>query len=159
MKPKRVSLSQVLLTLFAGVLVLFAGMPAAGAEWACQPTRPDMLGPMYKPDAPVRSSVGTGYLLSGAVRSAADCSPIPGARIELWLTGVSGRYDDDHRATVLADTAGGYRFESNFPPPYARRPSHIHLRVTADGFQTLVTQHYPTAGTTAATFDLVLIPR
>ncbi|CAA9573800.1 MAG: hypothetical protein AVDCRST_MAG88-2608, partial [uncultured Thermomicrobiales bacterium] len=47
-------------------------------------------------------------------------------------------------------------FESNAPPPYAGRPPHIHIRVTAPGFPPLVTQHYPRAGQSTATFDLVL---
>jgi protocatechuate 3,4-dioxygenase beta subunit len=44
------------------------------------------------------------------------------------------------------------------PVVYGGRPPHIHVRVFAPGFQTLVTQHYPTAGQTEATFDLVLLP-
>jgi protocatechuate 3,4-dioxygenase beta subunit len=91
------------------------------------------------------------------VRSSADCRPIPGARVELWLAGPGG-YDDDHRATVIADDAGRYVFESGRPRPYERRPPHIHLRVAHPGFRTLVTQHYPAQGRTDATFDLVLAP-
>jgi len=108
--------------------------------------------------APVRQRVGTGYVLAGVVRSAKDCAPIPGARIELWLAGPDGRYDDDHRATVITDGKGRYRFESNAPPPYYGRPPHIHLRVSAKGFATLVTQHYPEQGRTDGNFDIVLIP-
>lgn len=124
----------------------------------CEPTHEDYLGPFYKPNAPVRSSVGRGYVLSGVVRSAVDCSPIAQARIELWLAGPDGRYDDDHRATVFADRSGAYRFESAFPSAYTGRPPHIHLRVSAPGFKTLVTQHYPQEGRTEGRFDLVLIP-
>ncbi len=124
----------------------------------CEPTREDHLGPFYEPNAPVRSSVGQGYLLSGAVRSAADCSAIAAARIEFWLTGPDGHYDDAHRATVLADSSGGYRFESNFPRAYSGRPPHIHIRVSAPGFRTLVTQHYPEQGQTGGSFELVLVP-
>jgi protocatechuate 3,4-dioxygenase beta subunit len=42
---------------------------------------------------------------------------------------------------------------------YAGRPPHIHIRVTAAGHRTLVTQHYPAAGQATATFDLVLRPQ
>jgi protocatechuate 3,4-dioxygenase beta subunit len=93
----------------------------------------------------------------GIVRST-DCSPIPGATIELWLAGPNRVYDDDHRATIFADSSGSYRFESNVPPPYAGRPPHIHLRVSAKGYKTLVTQHYPATGKTDAIFDIVLVP-
>lgn len=125
----------------------------------CEPTREDELGPFYKPDAPVRAAVGTGYVLSGAVRSAGNCRAIPGARIELWLANPQGEYDDAHRATVITDSSGEYRFESNLPVPYAGRPPHIHIRASATGFRALVTQHYPASGQTGATFDLVLPPQ
>jgi len=141
-------------------LVLLSG-PAAGAgreEGACPATRADSLGPFYVPGAPLRAKVGQGYVLAGTVRSAAGCEPIGGARVELWLAGRDGRYDQDHRATVVAAADGGYRFESNRPEPYAGRPPHIHLRVTAPGFRTLVTQHYPRAGESAGALDLVLVP-
>jgi protocatechuate 3,4-dioxygenase beta subunit len=61
-----------------------------------------MLGPFYEPGAPVRTSVGSGYVLSGAVLAANECKPIPNARIEFWLANPRGDYDDAHRATVIA---------------------------------------------------------
>lgn len=140
----------------AGGSLVPAETSAAPAP-SCTPTRPDALGPFYKPNAPIRSSVGTGYVLTGTVRSAVGCTPLPGVRIEFWQTAPNGQYDDDHRATVIADREGRYRFESNFPPGYAGRPPHIHIRVTADRHQTLVTQHYPSPGQTQGTFDLVLV--
>jgi protocatechuate 3,4-dioxygenase beta subunit len=125
---------------------------------SCEPTRPDMLGPFYEPGAPVRTSVGSGYVLSGAVLAAEDCKPISNARIEFWLANPDGEYDDAHRATVFAGERGRYRFESNVPVSYGGRPPHIHVRVTAPGYRELVTQHYPDAGQTKANFDLVLKP-
>jgi protocatechuate 3,4-dioxygenase beta subunit len=124
----------------------------------CEPTRPDMLGPFYEPNAPVRTSVGSGYVLSGAVLGADGCEPVPDARIEFWLANPGGEYDDAHRATVLAGERGGYRFESNVPVSYGGRPPHIHVRVSAPGHRELVTQHYPDAGQREANFDLVLEP-
>jgi len=102
--------------------------------------------------------VGKGYLLQGTIRSSANCSPVPSAIVELWLAGPNGEYDDAHRATVVADASGAYRFESNIPTPYYGRPAHIHLRVSAPDFATLVTQHYPVVGRNDARFDVVLIP-
>ncbi len=128
------------------------------AETPCQPTPPDSLGPFYESNAPVRSSVGKGYVLTGLVKSAGDCSSIAGVRIEFWLAGPDGKYDGDHRATVFSDESGRYWFESNFPPGYFGRPSHIHIRVSADGYRTLVTQHYPVKGGAEGTFNLVIIP-
>jgi protocatechuate 3,4-dioxygenase beta subunit len=124
----------------------------------CEPTRPDMLGPFYEPNAPVRTSVGSGYVLSGAVLAADGCEPVRDARIEFWLANPRGEYDDAHRATVFAGERGRYRFESNVPVSYGGRPPHIHVRVTAPGYRELVTQHYPDPGQTEAKFDLVLEP-
>lgn len=139
--------------------VSFGAATVAGSQPVkCEPTREDQLGPFYEPNAPLRTSVGEGYVLNGTVRSAADCSATAGARIEFWLAGPGGRYDDDHRATVLADESGAYRFESNFPPGYSGRPPHIHIRVSAPGYRTLVTQHYPEKGRTEGSFELVLTP-
>jgi protocatechuate 3,4-dioxygenase beta subunit len=123
----------------------------------CTPTPPDALGPFYKPNAPERDSVGKGYEMSGRVMSSRDCLPIPQARIELWMAGPEGDYKDDFRATVIPNKSGDYRFESHPPPSYASRPPHIHVRVTADGFKTLITQHYPESGSSRGEFDLVLI--
>src|SRR5687768_10413387 len=75
---------------------------AATGHVNCKPTQPDMLGPFYEPGAPVRTSVGSGYVLSGTVLGAQECKPIPNARIEFWLANPSGDYDDAHRATVFA---------------------------------------------------------
>ena len=146
-------------SLVAPDVMCCARAAAAGSDDPrCPPTAPEPLGPFYKANAPVRTSVGQGYLLRGTVRSAADCRPIAGAQIEFWLAGPNGQYDDDHRATVFSDNSGSYQFESNFPPKYSFRPPHIHLRVSAAGFQTLVTQHYPVKGHTQGNFDLVLVP-
>jgi protocatechuate 3,4-dioxygenase beta subunit len=141
------------------VLVALAlGTPASSDALAskCRATAPDSLGPFYEPGAPVRSRVGTGYLLRGRVLSATTCLPLRRARIEFWLVNEQGEYDDAHRATIFAGTDGRYRFQSNRPVGYASRPPHIHVRVTARGYRTLVTQHYPRAGRARAVFDLVL---
>ena len=139
---------------------LLLGLAAApgNSEEKCKPTEPDALGPFYQPGAPVRASVGKGYVLSGVVQSAATSLPVAGAQLEFWLAGPDGSYDDAHRATVFSDDSGTYRFESNFPPRYSFRPPHIHLRISAAGFLTLITQHYPETGRAEGTFDVVLRP-
>jgi protocatechuate 3,4-dioxygenase beta subunit len=128
-----------------------------GRSAKCKPTQPDMLGPFYEPDAPVRTSVGSGYVLSGTVLGAAECKPIPNARIEFWLANPRGDYDDAHRATVFAGQRGEYRLESNVPVSYGGRPPHIHVRVRAPGYEELVTQHYPQRSQRKTDFDLVLL--
>lgn len=140
-------------------LLLLPLTPATTAEYRCPPTPPDADGPFYRPGAPLRNTLGSGYLLFGEVKSARDCRPIPGARIEIWLVGPDGRYDDRWRATVLAGADGRYNFSSHVPPPYGSRPPHIHLIVNASGYAELITQHYPAPGTGMALFDLVLMPQ
>ena len=131
---------------------------STNSDTKCEPTPADYLGPFYKAGAPVRSRVGKGYQLTGLVISSADCLPIAEAVIELWLTGPDGSYDDDHRATIFSNCSGQYQFESNFPPAYSGRPPHIHIQVSANGFNTLATQHYPAAGQKAGEFEIVLLP-
>jgi protocatechuate 3,4-dioxygenase beta subunit len=139
-------------------LILMAAWAAARApaQQALRPTPSDALGPFYKPGAPMRSSVGQGYGLSGRVLSARDGRPLPEAVLELWLAGPDGEYADDYRATLVADAEGRYLFTCHVPVPYAGRPAHIHLRVSAAGHEVLVTQHYPQRGRREAVFELVL---
>jgi hypothetical protein len=95
---------------------------------------------------------------AGVIRSIADCTPIADTRIEFWLAGPDGTFDADHRATVIADASGTYRFESNFPPAYDGNPPHIFVRVTAPAHQPLVTRHYPIINQSEGTLDLIVIP-
>jgi protocatechuate 3,4-dioxygenase beta subunit len=139
------------------LLLLLPGI-AAGAGYRCPPTPPDADGPFYRPDAPIRSRIGTGYVLMGEVKSAADCKPIGGAKIEIWMAGPDGIYGDLWRATTFARPDGRYHFASHVPGHYGSRPPHIHLIVNAPGFGELITQHYLVPGAGEAVFDLVLIP-
>jgi len=140
------------------MIVLFVPNAGLTVDYKCSPTPEDSLGPFYKPNAPQRLSVGEGYVLSGTVNSAKDCAVIPGAKIEFWLASPDGRYDDEHRASVFSQHSGDYRFSSSPPPKYNFRPPHIHIRVSAENFQTLVTQHYPSKGASEGNFPLVLKP-
>jgi len=149
----------IVLWLFFSVL-LPSSRPAVAIMGGnrCTPTAEDAQGPFYRPDAPLRDKLGEGYLLTGQVKSAADCRALPEAKIEIWMTGPDGRYEDKWRATTYSGADGYYRFESHFPGPYGSRPPHIHLIVNAPGYKELVTQHYPEPGTSGGTFDLVLMP-
>jgi len=144
------------------MLILFGlslfGTPSLAQDYACPPTPEDEMGPFYRPGAAVRARVGSGYIVAGQVLSAGDCRPLAKARIEYWLTNEYGRYSHSHRGTIFSDGAGRYRFETNPPGHYTGRPPHIHLRISAPGHHTLVTQHYPKKGETRAEFDLVLRP-
>ncbi|QWV95588.1 intradiol ring-cleavage dioxygenase [Geomonas oryzisoli] len=140
------------------LLLLVNATSSSGLAASCPPTPWDEIGPFYRPNAPVRDTIGKGYLLSGTVRSSADCSPIPKARIEFWQAGPDGRYDDAYRATVYSDSRGRYRLQTFPAVPYANRPPHIHILVDVKEFEGLVTQHYPKRGAQKAQLDLVLVP-
>ena len=88
----------------------------AAAQPPCAPTRPDMLGPFYKPDAPARARTGSGLVVSGAVRSTKGCVPLPGARVEWWSADERGEYRDELPLTADVPTRlillGGVPFES-----------------------------------------------
>ena len=131
---------------------------ASAATPACAPTRPDGLGPFYEPNAPERDKTGQGLVISGTVRSARGCHALEGARIEWWSANSRGDYDAAHRATQQADADGRYHYTTDFPGRYPGRPPHVHVRVTAPGHRTLVTQVYPRQAQTALDADLVLVP-
>lgn len=151
----------VLLAASLGALAGIAGGTAAPQLPAarCPLTPADGGDPFYVPNTPLRSHVGTGFLLTGIVRSGIDCSALRGARVEFWLRGPDGQYDDAHRGTIITDATGRYRVESNFPGGSSGGiQPHIHLRVAVPGYRTLVTIYFPEAGATAGTLDLVLEP-
>lgn len=132
---------------------------ASAAPPACVPTRTDSLGPFYEPKASERDSTGQGLVISGVVRSARDCSALGGARLEWWSANQHGDYDAAHRATQPASADGRYRYTTDFPGRYPGRPPHLHVRVTAPGYRTLVTQVYPQQAQTSLSVDLVLVPQ
>lgn len=137
--------------------IALAVLPAVAPAQTCAPTKPDALGPFYVPGAPERERTGRGLVVSGTVRSTAGCRALQGARIEWWSAGQSGDYDDAHRAAQRTDAEGRYRYETDFPGKYPGRPPHLHLRVTAPGHRTLITQIYPTPGQATIDTDLVLV--
>jgi protocatechuate 3,4-dioxygenase beta subunit len=139
-----------------GLLLILMTAVSATAGPRCVPTGPDMEGPFYKPGAPARDATGRGLVVSGIVRSADTCEPIAGARVEWWQAGPRGEYDDAHRGSQVTGASGTYRFDTDFPPPYAGRPSHIHFKAEATGYRKLTTQLYPRGGQSAVGFDLVL---
>lgn len=126
-------------------------------EGDCETTT-DILGPYYRPNAPIRSNMrinnATGQLaiLSGQIKHK-DCkTPLNNACIELWHCDAAGVYDNDspdfkYRAKTFCDKNGNYSFETIIPVPYdvgngTIRPAHFHLMISAPGYQNLITQLY-----------------
>src|SRR5215471_15252401 len=50
----------------------------------CKPTFDDSVSPSYVPNAPERTIVGTGHVVTGVVLSSKDCQPITDAKLEFW---------------------------------------------------------------------------
>ncbi|OKJ91426.1 intradiol ring-cleavage dioxygenase [Amycolatopsis sp. CB00013] len=110
-----------------------------------------------------RGAAGTPCHVSGQVRDT-DGTPIPGARVDVWEADEDGFYDvqytDDRtagRGWLRTGPGGEYRFWSVLPAPYPiphdgpvgdllkaagrgpMRPAHLHFKVTAPGYRTLIT--------------------
>ena len=121
------------------------------------------------PERPLGADVANGAegepcLVRGCVRGFAG-EPIAGAAIEVWQADAKGLYDiqydelDEHRARATLRSAqdGSYHFRSivatSYPIPHDGpvgqllealnrhpwRPAHLHFRITAPGYETLVT--------------------
>jgi catechol 1,2-dioxygenase len=116
-------------------------------------------------DARRRGRYGVG--LPGQVRSV-DGDALAGATVELWHADDAGFYSQfapglpewNLRGIVIADADGRFRFNTVQPAPYqiphdgatgalisaagwhAWRPAHLHLKVSAPGYQLVTTQLY-----------------
>jgi catechol 1,2-dioxygenase len=124
------------------------------------PTTTDILGPFYRPGAPLRKNLNPpGFKqnilhLSGTIFKENGTAPMDNCLIEIWQCKPDGFYDnvsDDYlyRAGQQVGTNGKYHFITAIPVPYANkennnefRPAHIHLRISAKGQQDLITQIY-----------------
>jgi len=121
------------------------------ANAGCPLTIDDGVSGTYVPDVPVRSKVGTGHVLTGRVLSGRDCSPIPGAKVELWPEYAGRGHPYSARATLFTDASGGYRFECD-------PQDHIHMRISANGYVAIGQNSYHPQGRRTGTFDIVLAP-
>src|SRR5919112_4786679 len=65
----------------------------------------------YIPDAPERASLGQGFIITGLVRAARGCQPLPDVRVQVWLATETGG-EQDNRASVRTDDNGRYRIET-----------------------------------------------
>jgi hydroxyquinol 1,2-dioxygenase len=116
--------------------------------------------------------------VSGTVRGT-DGAPVAAARMDVWESDEDGFYDVQYadgrmanRAHFFTDENGGYRFWCVRPAPYPiphdgpvgdlltaagrgpMRPAHIHFKVEAPGFRTLIT-HIFAAGSEYLDSDAV----
>jgi len=154
---RRTFIKDTALTAMAVSAAGFIRFNGTNYEGDCETTT-DILGPYYRPNAPVRSDMrikndkGQLVELSGIVKHK-DCkTPLKGACVELWHCDGSGVYDNEspefkYRAKTYCDDKGNYSFKTILPVPYdvgngSIRPAHFHLLISAAGYQTLITQLY-----------------
>jgi catechol 1,2-dioxygenase len=121
-------------------------------------TTSDILGPFYRPDSPVKNNLvikgekGELVELLGKIKHQDCTTPYKNAKVELWHCDGNGVYDNSssefkYRGTTFSDENGNYSFQTVLPVPYdidngQIRPAHFHLMITAEGYQSLVTQLY-----------------
>ena len=100
----------------------------------------------------IENAAGQLVILSGQVKHK-DCkTPLKNACVELWHCDGAGVYDNDspdfkYRAKTYCDENGNYNFKTIIPVPYDVgngniRPAHYHMMVSAEGYQSLITQLY-----------------
>ena len=103
-----------------------------------------------------RAGVPLGLLLQ--VVSADDCTPVKGARVDVWHADALGYYSgypgqsDAHnistegghflRGTQFSDEAGLVKFTTVYPGWYRGRTAHIHVKVFLDDKTVLTAQLY-----------------
>jgi protocatechuate 3,4-dioxygenase beta subunit len=74
----------------------------------------------YIPDASERASLGSGFVITGRVRAVADCTPLEGVRVQVWLATETGG-EQDNRASVRTGPDGRYRIETDPTIPSSHR--------------------------------------
>ncbi|MBA3747270.1 MAG: hypothetical protein H0W96_07210 [Solirubrobacterales bacterium] len=96
------------------------------AERDCRATQSNPGGTNnYIPDAPKRDSLGSGFVITGLVRSADGCRPLDGVRVQVWLATQTGG-EQDNRASVHTGSDGRYRIETEPTVPQFGEPN-IHV--------------------------------
>ena len=123
-------------------------------------TTTDILGPFYRPNAPIRTNInppdysGPQFHLSGSVYREDGKTPFSNCLVEIWQCDEYKVYDNTtdefrYRGSQRVGKNGKYHFVTVHPIPYpidaagaVYRPAHIHMRISGDGQQDLITQIY-----------------
>jgi protocatechuate 3,4-dioxygenase beta subunit len=148
------------LLLVAGVgalVVLVVPGVAKPTTVACRPTLSQGGGPFESSGAPAprRSRIGRGHVLTGRILSAPGCKPVRGAVVEFWQESPYGVYDRRGHAAVVTGPLGTFRFEGPVPPGGFRGP-HIHIHVSAAGYDDFVTTYLLARGEKQGRVTIVL---
>jgi protocatechuate 3,4-dioxygenase beta subunit len=115
------------------------------------PTGADIEGPFFKPNSPLLSTLTVEYTLtlSGTVKDT-DGNLLTGIKLDFWQADAAGIYDNDGfylRGHQLSDQDGKYSLNTIRPGHYPIGPneyrcSHIHVKLSANGYKSLTTQLY-----------------
>ncbi|GAB6841292.1 protocatechuate 3,4-dioxygenase beta subunit [Methylorubrum rhodinum] len=140
-----------------------AAPPDEAGEGACLLTPQAIEGPFYTDPRLVRADItegreGVPMRLRLRVIEAGPCTPLAGARVDVWHCDAQGRYSgypgqgdsrrmDTSGQTFLRGTqetdAGGWAaFETIYPGWYPGRATHIHVKVFLDRRTVLTGQIY-----------------
>ncbi|MFD2202672.1 catechol 1,2-dioxygenase [Shivajiella indica] len=125
------------------------------------PTTTDILGPFYRPGAPMRSDIippaskGIPMNLIGTIFKEDGKTPLNNVLVEIWQCDENEHYDNTSdsylfRGAIKTGKNGKYAFRTIVPVPYKSdpnndeswRPAHIHMRVSVAEQQDLITQIY-----------------
>lgn len=146
------SLTAIALSALGSVVAL----PNGKFNGDCETTS-DILGPFYRPNAPIRSNLlttglsGTRIKLKGKVYKSDCITPQQNAEVEIWHCNSEGEYDLEsndfnQRARLITNELGEYSFLTILPGKYLNgrlyRPAHIHFRITEENSQEIVSQIY-----------------
>ncbi|WP_336492039.1 intradiol ring-cleavage dioxygenase [Methylobacterium nigriterrae] len=140
-----------------------AGPIPSGEDGSCLLTPQTIEGPFYLDPKLMRSDItegraGVPLRLRLRVIEAGPCTPIAGARVDIWHCDAKGLYSgypgqgDSRsldtsgqtflRGTQMTDAAGVVTFETIYPGWYAGRATHIHLKAFLDARTMLTGQIY-----------------
>jgi len=111
----------------------------------------------YIPDAPALDSLGSGFVITGLVRSAQGCRPLEDVRIQVWLATETGG-EQDNRASVRTGEDGRYRIETAPTVPQFGEPN-IHVGYDDDRYRPVFIRRVVDLDDERAVVDLTLARR
>lgn len=141
-----------------------AGTASAATEpGTCLVTPRSIEGPFYLDPRLVRADIDEGrpgarLRMRLRVIEAGPCTPIPGARVDVWHADAQGLYSGYEgqgdrgrvstvgetflRGTQFSDDAGWASFETIYPGWYPGRATHVHFKVLIEARTLLTGQMY-----------------
>jgi len=111
----------------------------------------------YIPDAPTRDSLGSGFVITGLVRSADGCRPLEGVRVQVWLATQTGG-EQDNGTSVRTGADGRYRIETDPTVPQFGEPN-IHVGYDDDEYGEVFIRRVVDLDDERAVVDLTLARR